>query len=320
MRLQEKAGIEAVELFRFARDQEVVNVGGVKIGGQPGENPTALCGTIFYQGHGIVEDDMKGTFDEEAAAGLIERQTSLSEETGNPAVLHIYARTPEAFGRYLDFVDGLWSGPLILDSAEAGTRIAMAEIVSEIGLADRSIYNSIGLATTDREEEALAHCEVDSAILLAYNPADSTVEGTIKALEVGGAGRSGGLIDLAGCLGMNNLLIDPGVVPLGDGAGRSLRATVLAKARFGLPTGSGIHNAVSSWRWLRSKERGTRLACDSASAGLEILAGSDFLLYGPIERSGEVFPVAAMADILVSEAVMDLDVWPAAGHPIGRLI
>jgi tetrahydromethanopterin S-methyltransferase subunit H len=161
-----------VELFRFARDQEVVNVAGVKIGGQPGENPTALCGTIFYQGQRLVEDPVRGRFDEGAAEGLIEGQTALSEETGNPAVLHIYARTREAFGRYLDFVDGLWSGPLILDSAEAGTRIAMAEAVSEIGLADRCIYNSIGIATTPQEEEALAHGEVDSAILLGYSPAD----------------------------------------------------------------------------------------------------------------------------------------------------
>jgi tetrahydromethanopterin S-methyltransferase subunit H len=318
--LQEKPGTEAVELFRFARDQVVVNVAGVKIGGQPGEWPTALCGTIFYQGQGIVEDEEKGTFDEEAAAGLIDRQTALSEETGNPAVLHIYARTPEAFGRYLDFVDPLWSGPIILDSADARTRIAMAEAVSEVGLADRCIYNSIGLATAEREEEALADFEIDSAIILGYNPADSTVEGTIKALEAGGAGRSGGLIDLGRRLGMNNLLIDPGVVPLGDGAGRSLRATVLAKARFGLPTGSGIHNAVSSWRWLREMGREARNACDAASAGLEILAGGDYILYGPIERVGEVFPVAAMVDILVSEAVGDLDVWPAAGHPVGRLI
>ena len=191
---------------------------------------------------------------------------------------------------------------------------------SEIGYADRCIYNSISLGMTDREEEALAHSEIDSAILLAYNPADSSVEGTIKALEKGGAGRGAGLIDLARVLGMTDLLIDPGVVPLGDGAGRSIRATLLAKAKFGLPTGSGIHNAVSSWRWLRSKERGVRDACDAASAGLEILAGGNFVLYGPIERAEEVFPVAAMTDILVSEAVKDLEVWPAAGHPIGRLI
>lgn len=307
-------------MYRFAKDQSVVNVAGVKIGGQPGENPTVLCGTIFYQGHGIVEDEDQGRFDELAAEDLIDRQKALSEETGNPAVLHLYARTPEAFGRYLDFIEGMWFGPLILDSADPETRIGMADLVSEIGYADRCIYNSVGLGMTDREEKALANSEIDSAILLAYNPADSSVEGTIKALEKGGAGRGVGLIDVARGLGMKGLLIDPGVVPLGDGAGRSLRSTVLAKARFGLPTGSGIHNAVSSWRWLRSKEKTARYACDAASAGLEILAGGDFVLYGPIERAGEVFPVAAMTDILVSEAVKDLDVWPAADHPIGRLI
>jgi len=309
-----------VELYRFAKDQSVANVAGIKIGGQPGENPTVLCGTIFYQGHGIVEDEDRGRFDEKAAGNLIDRQTALSEETGNPAVLHLYAKTPDAFSRYLDFAEEFWQGPIILDSADPKTRIKMADLVSEIGYADRCIYNSISLGMTDREEEALAHSEIDSAILLAYNPADSSVEGTIRALEEGGAGRKAGLIEIARGLGMNNLLIDPGVVPLGDGAGRSLRSTVLAKARFGLPTGSGIHNAVSSWRWLRSKERRTRLTCDAASASLEILAGGDYILYGPIERAGEVFPVAAMTDILVSEAVKDLEVWPAAGHPIGRLI
>lgn len=185
-------------MFRFARDQEVVNVAGVKIGGQPGENPTALCGTIFYQGQRIVEDEDRGLFDELTAEELICRQRALSEETGNPAILHLYSKTPEAFGRYLEFVDGLWSGPLILDSAEAGTRIAMAELVSEIGLADRCIYNSIGIATTPEEEVALAHGEVDSAILLGYSPADSTVEGTIRALAEGvRGGRRGSSTSLA---------------------------------------------------------------------------------------------------------------------------
>jgi tetrahydromethanopterin S-methyltransferase subunit H len=56
-----------VELYRFAKDQSVVNVAGVKIGGQPGEKPTALCGTTFYQGHRIVEDEDESIFDDLAA-------------------------------------------------------------------------------------------------------------------------------------------------------------------------------------------------------------------------------------------------------------
>ena len=307
-------------MYRFAKDQSVVNVAGAKMGGQPGEMPTVLCGTIFYQGHRIVEDEERGYFDEKGAEELISEQSAFSEETGNPAVLHIYARTMAAFERYLDFVDVHWSGPVILDSADPATRKEMARLVSEIGYADKSIYNSVSLGMTFDEEEALLESEIDSAIVLAYNPADSSVEGTIRALNEGGSGQKMGLLDLARSCGIENILIDPGVTPLGDGAGRALRVTVVAKSRFGLPVGSGIHNAVSSWSWLKEKGVTTRKCCDSASAAFQILAGGDFVLYGPIENAPLVFPIAAMADIMVSEGVRDLDIWPSPNHPINKLI
>ena len=307
-------------MYRFAKDQSVVNVAGAKIGGQPGENPTALCGTIFYQGQRIVEDEERGRFDERRAEELISEQSALSEDTGNPAVLHIYARTSAAFQRYLDFVDALWSGPIILDSADPSTRKYMARLVSEIGYADKSIYNSVSLGMTQDEEEVLSESEIDSAIVLAYNPADSSVEGTIRALKEGGPGQKTGLIDRARSCGIKNVLIDPGVMPLGDGAGRALRITVVAKSKFGLPVGSGIHNAVSSWSWLKEKDAQTRRCCDSASAAFQTLAGGDFVLYGPIENAPFVFPIAAMADIMTLEGVRDLDIWPSPTHPINRLI
>ncbi|MHC1632155.1 MAG: tetrahydromethanopterin S-methyltransferase subunit H [Methanotrichaceae archaeon] len=309
-----------MDLYRFAREQSIMNVAGVKIGGQPGENPTVLCGTMFYQGHQIVEDEDKGIFDRKRAEELINRQAVLSEETCNPAILHLYASTGDAFENYLDFVETAWDGPIILDSADTRTRSDMAKFVSEIGYADKSIYNSISLGMNESEGKAFADSDLDSAIVLAYNPTDSSVEGSLKVLEEGGAGRKVGLIEMARNLGMTNLLIDPGVVPLGDGAGRSLRFSVIAKSKFGLPVGSGIHNAVSSWSWIRTQNAISRKCCDSASAALQILSGGDFVLYGPIENAETVFPVAAMTDILVSEAVRELDVWPAADHPINRLI
>ena len=98
-------------MFRFKRDQSVVNVGGVKIGGQPGELPSVLCGTIFYHGHRIVEDEGRGIFDKKAAKSLIDRQAELSAETGCPSILHLYARSIEAFQNYLAFIDEIWNGP-----------------------------------------------------------------------------------------------------------------------------------------------------------------------------------------------------------------
>ncbi|MGA9098962.1 MAG: tetrahydromethanopterin S-methyltransferase subunit H, partial [Methanotrichaceae archaeon] len=129
-----------------------------------------------------------------------------------------------------------------------------------------------------------------------------------------------GLLSLAKDLGMMNLLIDPGVVPLGSGAGSALRFSVVAKAKLGLPVGSGIHNAVSAWKWLKSKSIMERKCCDAAAAAMQLLAAGDFLLYGPIENADFIFPVAAMADILIAEAVHDLEIWPVPEHPLNMLV
>ncbi len=307
-------------MFRFSREQSTVNIAGIKFGGQPGELPTVLCATIFYQGHGIVRDEENGVFDRDRAAALVNRQLELSKETGNPAVLHIYARTGRAFERYLDFVDDIWKGPFIIDSADPLVRSYAARLVSELGYADKAIYNSISLATSGEEVDALNDSEVDSAIILAYNPTDSSVDGSLKALETGASLKEMGLIDLARGLGITNILIDPGVMPLGNGAGSALRFSVVAKARFGLPVGSGIHNAVSAWPWLKGRDREIKRCCDASAAAMQLLSAGDFLLYGPIENADFIFPVAAMADILVAEAVRDLEVWPVPEHPVHRLV
>lgn len=307
-------------MFRFKNEQSIVNVAGVRFGGQPGELATVLCGTIFYQGHKIVQDDERGIFDHAAAEKLILRQEELSKETGCPSVLHIYARTVPAFLKYLDFAEKVWTGPFIIDSAEKSTRSAALSVLSELGYADKAIFNSISLATDDAEARALLENEVDSAIVLAYNPSEPGVDGAMQILQTGGLVKEEGLIPLARRLGISNILIDPGVVPLGSGAGSSLRFSVVAKSHFGLPVGSGIHNAVSSWQWLKEKEKSTRKCCDAGAACMQLAMAGDFLLYGPIESSETIFPAAAMADILVAEAVKDLEVYPEATHPLFRLV
>jgi tetrahydromethanopterin S-methyltransferase subunit H len=307
-------------MFRFNKEQSVVNVAGVKLGGQPGELPSVLCGTIFYQGHDIVEDENQGIFDRLAAERLIARQAELSEETGCPSILHIYAKSIVAFSRYLDFADAVWAGPFIIDSADAATRAAAAALVSEIGYADRAIYNSISLATEEAEASAIQVSEVDSAIILAYNPSQPGVDGSLAILENGGQLCEKGLIERAKELGLSNLLVDPAVLPIGSGAGAALRFSVAAKARLGIPVGSGIHNAVSSWSWLSEKDKFVKRCCDASAAAMQLLSAADFLLYGPIELADTIFPAAALADILVAEAVRDLDIVPAEAHPFHRLV
>jgi tetrahydromethanopterin S-methyltransferase subunit H len=37
-------------MFKFKAEQKIFDIGGVKFGGQPGEVPTVLIGSMFYFG------------------------------------------------------------------------------------------------------------------------------------------------------------------------------------------------------------------------------------------------------------------------------
>ena len=61
-------------MFKFNTPQKIYDIGGIKIGGQPGELPTTLIGSIFYEGQKMVEDPKKGVFDRARAEELIGKQ------------------------------------------------------------------------------------------------------------------------------------------------------------------------------------------------------------------------------------------------------
>ncbi|MBW6518512.1 MAG: tetrahydromethanopterin S-methyltransferase subunit H [ANME-2 cluster archaeon] len=310
-------------MFVFKKEQQVINIANVRIGGQPGQFPTVLAGTIFYNKHNIVSDPGAGIFDKQAAESLINMQETLSDETGNPHMIHIYAETPQAAQRYLDFVSATTDVPFLLDSTDSTVRAAAANYVSEVGLADKTIYNSLNMSVTDDEVEALANSDIDAAIILGFNAMDSSLDGRMELLENGGRVLPHGLLETADECGITKKLIDPSITPMGNGAGIALRMCISAKAKWGYPVGSGIHNAPSAWNWLRDKSKEDKLIyriCDIASTGLQQMAAGDFILYGPIENAKYTFPVAAMADIMISESVADLDVEPVDGHPIRKLV
>ncbi len=310
-------------MFKFQKEQEIANIAGVKIGGQPGELPTVLAGTIFYNKHEIVEDPAKGLFDRAAAEKLVNLQETASEETGNPHIVHIYGTTRKSIKSYIDFVAEISEAPFLIDSSEGAVRAYAAEYVSEVGLADKAIYNSINMSINSSERETLALSDIDSSIILGFNAMDSSLQGRMNLLENGACVLDEGLLSIADSCGIVNKLIDPSITPMGNGAGVALRMTITAKAKWGHPTGSGIHNAPSAWNWLNQKKEKDPVLykiCDIGSTCLQQAAAGDFILYGPIEYAPYVFPMAAMSDIMISEAVADLGIEPADRHPINILV
>jgi tetrahydromethanopterin S-methyltransferase subunit H len=314
---------EGAKMFKFQKEQEIANIAGIKVGGQPGELPTVLAGTIFYNRHEIVEDAAKGLFDRDAAEKLVNLQESGSDTTGNPHMVHIFGTTAESITRYIDFIAEVSDSPFLIDSPEGPVRAHAAGYVSEIGLADRAVYNSINMSINTSEMKALEQSDIDSSIILGFNAKDSSLQGRMEMLETGAGLLEEGLLSIADRCGIVNKLIDPSITPMGNGAGIALRMTIAAKAKWGHPTGSGIHNAPSAWNWLnRQKEKDPVLykICDIGSTCLQQAAAGDFILYGPIEYAEYVFPMAAMSDIMIAEAVADLDIEPVERHPINFLV
>jgi tetrahydromethanopterin S-methyltransferase subunit H len=311
-------------MFLFDKEQVIHTVGGVKIGGNPGETSTALAGTIFYSGHKIVSDPQKGLFDKDRATALLQKQEEMSSITGNPALVQIFSESDEALRRYIDFVSDLTDSPFLIDSTEPMVRIAGLKHAEEIGLLDRAVYNSLNVSAIEEEIDALREIQHECAILLAFNPQDPSIAGRRAVLEQPVLTLPKGLLELAKELGINKPLIDTAVTAMGAGAGSAAAFTFVSKTVYGQPTGSGVHNAPSSWTWLRKLKKSNResfLSADVASNLIVQMMGADFVLYGPIENADRVFPVIAMGDVFAAEALdLEFGVTPGDDHPYRKLL
>jgi len=311
-------------VFAFEKEQIVHTIGGVRIGGVPGETPTVLAGTIFYGGHNIVQDAQKGLFDKKAAGELIAVQDEMSDMTGNPALVQVFSESEQAINRYLDFVAETTDAPFLIDSTQPDVRVAGLRHSQEVGLLDRAIYNSISISVTEHELAALREIGPDSAVILAFNPHDFSIAGRRAVLEDGIPGFDKGLLKMSAEVGITKPLIDTATTAMGAGAGPSASFTFVAKTLYGQPTGSGVHNAPSSWSWLRKYKKTNPEAyhaCDVASALIVQMMGANFVLYGPISNASTVFPVVAMADIFAAEsASTEFGVEPSENHPFRKLL
>src|SRR4030065_862101 len=138
-------------MIKFNTPQSVYEVGRVKIGGQPGELPTVLIGSIFWLGQKMVQDANKGIFDAKEAENIINKMQTWSDITGVPFAFDIVGTTDEAFGKYIDFIAKHSEAPLMLDAMSPKTRMAAADMAKKMGLQDRCLYNSVYKGVTEVE-------------------------------------------------------------------------------------------------------------------------------------------------------------------------
>ncbi|MCD1296188.1 tetrahydromethanopterin S-methyltransferase subunit H [Methanocella sp. CWC-04] len=312
-------------MFKYGNEQKVYEFGRAKVGGQPGEYPTVLAGSIFYNKQKILIDGKKGVFDKEGAEKLVRTQEEMSDITGNPCWLQIVAETDESMQKYIEWYADAGKDAFLVDSTVASVRVAGAKRADEIGVTDRVIYNSINAAAQPDEIEAIKTCKFNSCIILGFNPMDMSVKGRMEMLTKGAAGQTKGMIEIGTEKGITRPLIDVAATPLGSGSGATYRSIFAVKSQLGEPVGGGYHNIPSAWSWLKKFKKlpgkeNAYMPSDIGSNLIAITLGCDFCLYGPIDHAVEVFPAVAMNDIVVCEAARDLGTNPAVDtHPLFKL-
>ncbi len=298
--------------------QRIFNIGGVEVGGRIGELPTALIGCIFYDRHRIVKDPKRGVFERGAAERLVQRQAELSEATGNPHMLDVIASTPEAMRRYIDFVADLTEAPLLIDSSIPEVRIAGLEHAAEVGLLERTVYNSLSYATTEEELSRIREAGLKNAVILAFNPRYLWPRGVVPFLR----GEKYGPSPLRRAMeqgGLERVLIDVGVLDV-PSIGLTMESVERVKRELGLPAGAGPSNAVLDWRQVRRLGPRAKEVCLPGSILLTQCAGADFAIYGPMKYAETVFPAVAMADAILAYRAMRHGVRPRTKrHPLYRL-
>ena len=310
-------------MFKFEKKQEVFDIYGVKVGGQPGEYPTVLAGTIFYAGHNIISDEKKGEFDKAKAEDLLNTMDEMTDQTGNPNIVQVFGATPEALTKYIDYVADVSNSPFLIDSTSADARIAGAKFVTESGLSERTVYNSINMSIDDDEINAITESDITSSIILGFNPTQPGVDGKISLWEDGSGIMDKGLLEIASDCGITKPLMDVAVTPLGLGGGLAIKATLKEKSIWGYPAGSGVHNVPSAWEWIKQYKKEYKEVwpvCDIGANIVQQMAGGDFVLFGPIENTRMAFTACAMTDMFIAEANEAIGITPVDSHPYKNLL
>jgi tetrahydromethanopterin S-methyltransferase subunit H len=300
------------KLFKFSAQQQVYDIKGVKIGGQPGQYPTVMIGSIFYHGDKIVEDQKEGVFNKSEAEKLLNAEAELSDRFGNPRIIDVVGSFPNALVKYIDFIVETVDSPFLIDGTTEAVRIAGLKHAAEIGVIDRAIYNSITPEIKREEIEAIKESGIKTAILLTLNSKNPTLQGRMEALE--------SLLKIAKEAGVQQFLIDTTIIDIPD-PGVCAKAIYLEKEKYGYPAGCGAHNAVDRWRQIKKLEPNVKLIATTVANIFPIALGANFALYGPIKNASEAYEMMAIADAYVSYAMsQEFKIKPESKvHPISRV-
>lgn len=280
-------------------EQKVFQIGGAKVGGQPGENPPLMIANMFQKGDKIIESRKERKFDREKAKEYISELETLSQQTGVPALVALVANSADEMKTYVDFYVSQTSMPFAIDMWVAQPRLEAARYVAELGLQNRLLYNSITPWDKDIDGQVaeLKELGIKHVVVQAFDMTDQRASGRVTSLRT--------LLKSITPGQFASILVDTSVMNL-PATAFSLLANFKIKEQFGLPVGCAPSNGIYMWK--RSLELWGHegfAAVDAAIHAISAALWSNFMLYGPITGSKRVFPAVAAATSVLSTLAYD---------------
>ena len=300
-------------MFRYELKQRVYDIGGIKVGGQPGENPPLLIASMFQKGDVLLESRKERKFDKAGAKERIREMERLAQETGVPGIIAMVANTPDEMKTYIDFFTSITDMPFAIDIWVQKTRLAVARYIAEQGLQDRLLYNSITPWDEDIEAQVaqIKQLGIKHVVVQVFDIEDKRPKGRVKSLKK--------MLPIVEKGNFDSILVDTAVMNLPT-TSLTLVANHLIKKEFGLPVGFAPSNGTYMWRKSASEQDRVKFpAIDAAVHAISAMA-SDFLFYGPMTGTSRVFPaVAAASSMMAALAYEESGFIPGEEHPLNLL-
>lgn len=299
-------------MFRFEAEQIAYDVGGVMIGGQPGEYPTVLAASIFYLGDKLIIDEAAGEFDHEGATKAMLAMKEMCAMAGVPMVLDMIGGSPKAMENYIEWIAPFKDMPFFIDGTTPPVRLAGARKTVELGLQDRAIFNSVGPESKDKELDEIKELGLKTCIVMCHNVKKPTFQGKFEIAEEN--------IERAQKCGFTQLMMDTAVLDIVE-PGPCSKSIWLLKNKYGYPAGLSPTHIVND-RWPQGRKKFGKLGFTCAKTSLAtstMMMGADFFMYGV--KQLEIVPAMAMVDSAIAYTARQMRIRPKAKiYPLTSLM
>ncbi|TFG07919.1 MAG: hypothetical protein EU539_03805, partial [Promethearchaeota archaeon] len=272
-------------MFNFDLKQEVIKIGNVKIGGQPGENPIVLVGTVFYAKHSALLNEKTGEFDKKILEQEINEFIEIVEDANMQAIIDIVGSYPDALIKQCEFIADLVDTPFLVDGLNDSIRIPAMESLKDKGLLNRAILNSIDNDTKEETLVKLKEIGVKNSVLLTFGNRYIYPKQKLKFLK-------DKLLPKAQKANINNILVDTAVLDL-PSISINMETTRMIKNELGLTTGFAPSNAIYGWNYIKKYGEIPRCGSIASLMAYSAASGTDFILFGPVKFAKCIVPSIA---------------------------